>query len=103
MLGGTVLFNAAAGLFVGRLRVPDQLDPPPRAGADAHRTLLPPHLRGLLHGVLPGHHSLHADLLCGLPGELQWVRFLASAFPKQLPLDLLMLDFGEGSKSYSQV
>lgn len=80
-----VLFCAAAGLFVGRLRVPDQLDPPARAGADAHGTLLPPHLRGLLYCLLPGHHPVHADLLRGLPGEpwaecsFQLLLFLSSS------------------------
>lgn len=70
MLRGTVLFHPVTGLFMGRLCVLDQLDPPPCAGADAHGTLLPPDLCGLLHCLLPGHHSFHADLLCGFPGEL---------------------------------
>lgn len=70
VLRGTVLFHPVIGLFLGRLRVLDQLDPSPRTGADAHGTLLPPDLCGILHRLLPGHHSFHADLLCGLPGEL---------------------------------
>lgn len=67
---GIVLFHPVTGLFMGRLCVLDQLDPSPCTGADAHGTLLPPDLCGLLHCLLPGHHSFHADLLCGFPGEL---------------------------------
>lgn len=70
VLRGTVLFRPVLGLFMGRLCVLDQLDPSPRTGADAHGTLLPPDLCGLLHSLLPGHYSFHADLLCGFPGEV---------------------------------
>lgn len=60
------------GVVVGRLRVPDQPHPPPCVGADAHRQVLSPYLRGLLRGVLPGHHPLHADLFCRLSGTQQF-------------------------------
>ena len=69
MLRGAVLFPPVLGLFLGRLRVLDQLDPSSCTSADAHGTFLPPDLRGLLYCLLPGHHSFHADLLCGFPGE----------------------------------
>lgn len=58
------------GFLLGWLRVPDQLDPPPCPGPDAHRTILAPHLRCLLHGVLPGYHPLHADLICWFSGKM---------------------------------
>lgn len=62
-------FYPVIGLFMGRLCIFDQLDPSPCTGADAHRTFLPPDLCGLLYCLLPGHHSFHADLLCGFSGE----------------------------------
>lgn len=42
------------GLFMGRCCVPDQLDPSPSTGADAHRLFLPLDLHGLLYCLLPG-------------------------------------------------
>lgn len=59
------------GFLLGWLRVPDQPYPPPRPGSDAHRPILSPHLRGLLHSLLPGHHPLHADLFCWFPGKVK--------------------------------
>lgn len=59
---------AYPGFLLGWLRFPDQPYPPSRPGSDAHRPILPPHLRGLLHSLLPGHHPLHADLFCWFPG-----------------------------------
>lgn len=69
MLRGTVLFYLVIGLFMGRLCILDQLDSSPRTGADAHRTILPPDLCGLLYRLLSGHHSFNADLLRGFPGK----------------------------------
>lgn len=60
-----------AGLLVGWLRLPDQPHPLARAGADAHRALLPQDLCSLLHSLLLGNHPVHADLFCWLPGGHQ--------------------------------
>lgn len=64
-------FFVYLGFLLGWLCVPDQPYPPPCPGPDAHRTILPPHLRGLLHSLLPGHHPLHADLFCWFPGKVK--------------------------------
>lgn len=63
------------GFLLGWLRVPHQPDSPPRPGSDAHRPILTPHICGLLHSLLPGHHPLHANLFCWFPGKKKTVSF----------------------------
>lgn len=48
---------------MGRLRVPDQPHPAPRASPHAAGALLGAGLRRLQHIVLRGNYTVHADLL----------------------------------------
>lgn len=63
------MVSVCPGFLLGWLRVPDQPHPPPCPGADAHRSFLSPYICGLLHRLLPGHYSVHADLFCWFPGR----------------------------------
>lgn len=63
---------------MGRLCVPDQLDPSSCPGANVNRPFFSPNLCSLLYCLLPGHHSFYADLLCGLPGKLRLYRVSAA-------------------------
>lgn len=67
-LHGDLMRCVYLGFLLGWICVPDQPYPTPCPGSDAHRQILSPHLRGLLHSLLPGHHPLHADLFCWFPG-----------------------------------
>lgn len=64
------VFGFFLGVLLGRLRVPHQPHPPSRSGSDADGPILSPHLCGLLHSLLPGHHPVHADFLCWFPGKM---------------------------------
>lgn len=54
---------------MGRLCVPDQLDPSSRPGANVNRPFFSSDLCSLLYCLLPGYYSFYADLLRGLPGK----------------------------------
>lgn len=62
-------FVLVVGFLLGWLCLPDQPDPSSRPGPDAHRKVFSPHLCGLLHSLLPGHHPVHANIICWFPGQ----------------------------------
>ena len=59
-----------SGIVMGWLRFPHQHHPPPRAHPHDHWPLLSPSVCCLLHPLCHWHHSVHADLLCGIPASL---------------------------------
>lgn len=69
---GVLLMCLCPGFLLGWLRVLDQPNPTTRPGSDAHRPVLSPYLRGLLHSLLPGHHPLHADFVRWFPSKAKW-------------------------------
>lgn len=56
-----------AGVVVGWLCFPDQLDTAARAGADDAGPVLRACVRRVQHAVLRRHYTLHADLVRRLP------------------------------------
>lgn len=67
----TTIQFPSSGVIVGRLCVPHQPDPAPRASSDAAGAVLRARVRGVQHAVLRRHHPLHADLLRGLPARAE--------------------------------